>query len=268
MELITPQSQNITHNTLQKRGVDTLWNSRTSGNDVLKIEYDFFTGPYNANKSSYAFAWSINNDDSLNRNATNSIVSIGYQPNIETFHPSANLASGSFYYISTQQFSKFTDNTWVRLVVYIDYPNQKIYFRLPSVGELLVHDAPNVIPPVNSLLFIASTIGLTPSFLSFYKFDNLVVSAVNTVPLSTQSFISSKFNVFPNPVNDVVTITNNENINIEQVEVFDVSGKAIQSQAFNNDNEVQLNIKDLASGTYMLHIKTAESTVVKKVIKK
>ena len=151
--------------------------------------------------------------------------------------------------------------------MYIDYPNQKIYFSLPSVGELLVHDAPNVIPPVNSLLFIASTIGLTPSFLSFYKFDNLVVSAVNTVPLSTQNFISSKFNVFPNPVNDVVTITNNENINIEQVEVFDIIGKTVKIQKGNNEKENTLNLEDLSSGTYLLHIKTDQGIAIKKVVK-
>src|SRR5690554_560650 len=53
MELITPQSQYIDHNELQKRGIDVLWNTRISGNDILKIEYDFFTGPY-ANGGVYA----------------------------------------------------------------------------------------------------------------------------------------------------------------------------------------------------------------------
>src|SRR5690606_37210560 len=31
-------------NYLQKRGIDILWNNRTAGNDILKIEYDFFPG--------------------------------------------------------------------------------------------------------------------------------------------------------------------------------------------------------------------------------
>lgn len=266
MELITPQSQNITNNALQKRGVDDLWNNRTPGNDVLKIEYDFFTGPYNVDKRSiYALYMSINNDDPLN--PTNNIIHIGYAPNTGVLNITANAVAGSFYYISTQQLSAFTDNTWVRLIVYIDYPNQKIYFSLPSIGVLMVHDAPNVIPPVNSLLFIAGTNGLTPSFLSFYKFDNFVVSAVNTVPLSTQSFISSKFNVFPNPVNDVVTITNNENINIEQVEVFDITGKTVKVQKGNNEKENTLNLEDLSSGTYLLHVKTEQGIAINKLIK-
>src|SRR5690554_551560 len=28
----------------EKRGLETFWNNRTTGNEVLKIEYDFFTG--------------------------------------------------------------------------------------------------------------------------------------------------------------------------------------------------------------------------------
>src|SRR5690606_10049812 len=233
--------------------------------DILKIEYDFFTGPY-ANGGVYALYMSINSDNSLYRNATNSIAEIGYQPNIRWIGISANLVA-SFYYISMQQRSSFTDNTWVRLVMYFDYPNQKMYFSLPSIGVLMVHDAPNVIPPVKSLLFIAATGGLTPSFLSFYKFDNIIISAVNTVPLSTQNFISSKFNVFPNPASNVVTITNNENIGIEELTVYDISGKTVELQKGKTENEIQLNLSGLSSGTYLLHVKTDKGIAIKKLIK-
>src|SRR5690606_34033170 len=108
----------------------------------------------------------------------------------------------------------------------------------------------------------------TASVQAVHKFDNFVISAVDTVPLSTQDFISSKFNVFPNPMNDVVTITNNENINIEQIQVFDISGKNVKIHSYTNTNKVQLNLENLASGTYLLHINTNKGVAVKKIVKK
>src|SRR5690554_1162499 len=103
------------------------------------------------------------------------------------------------------------------------------------------------------------------------KLDNIKLSALQTLPshlVSIRDFVSSKFNVFPNPVTDVVTITNSENIGVEQIEVFDISGKTVKSLHFNNENEVQLHLGDFASGTYLLHIQTNEGMAVKKVVKK
>lgn len=108
----------------------------------------------------------------------------------------------------------------------------------------------------------------TASVQAVHKFDNFVILAVDTVPLSTQDFISSKFNVFPNPMNDVVTITNNENINIDQIQVFDISGKSVKTHSYTNTNKVQLNLEKLASGTYLLHINTNKGVAVKKIVKK
>jgi len=270
MELIAPQSQNMNQNKIQKRGVADLWNTRISGNDILKIEYDFFTGSYDITASSYTYYFSINSDDNFTGyGPTNSnyIASIVYSLNAGHIFPAGSLVQ-KFYYISSQQIPVL-NNTWVKIAMYFDYPNQKIYFALPSLGVLMAYDSPNNIPLVNSLVFIAGATGLSPSFLSSCKYDNFVISAVNSVPLSVKNnFISSKFNVFPNPANDIVTITNSENIGIEQIEVFDMSGKAIQSQLFNNENEVQLTIEDLAPGIYMLYIKAKEGTAVKKITKK
>jgi len=66
----------------------------------------------------------------------------------------------------------------------------------------------------------------------------------------------------------VVTITNNENIVLEQVAIYDINGKTTKTQTFNKENEVQLNIGNLAASIYMVHLKTAEGTAVKKLVKK
>ncbi|HLV51435.1 MAG TPA: T9SS type A sorting domain-containing protein, partial [Flavobacterium sp.] len=86
--------------------------------------------------------------------------------------------------------------------------------------------------------------------------------------LGVDDFISSKFNVFPNPLTDMLTISNAENRVIEELTVYDTNGKIVKSQKGKTANETQLNIEDLASGVYMLHIKTEEGVAVKKIVKK
>jgi len=112
-----------------------------------------------------------------------------------------------------------------------------------------------------------------PSTYIRNRYDNIKITALKSVPpeviaLSVDAILSEKFNVFPNPATNVVTITNSDNIGVEQIEIFDSSGKKVQSQNFSKENEVQLNLGDFASGTYLLHIKTNEGTAIEKVIKK
>ena len=103
------------------------------------------------------------------------------------------------------------------------------------------------------------------------RVDNINFAAQNTVPtenLAVNEQLAQKFSLFPNPATNVVNITNAENMQVNQVIVYDIAGKEIKNQTFTNENQVQLNVENLASGTYMLHIQTNEGTAVKKLIKK
>ena len=103
------------------------------------------------------------------------------------------------------------------------------------------------------------------------RIDDINISAQNTVPvvnLSINEFLSEKFSLYPNPASNSVTITNSENRQVNQIAVYDVSGKLISIQPYATQQEVRLNVENLASGTYMLHIQTASGTAVKKLVKK
>ena len=54
---------------------------------------------------------------------------------------------------------------------------------------------------------------------------------------------------------------------VHKVEMYDLSGKLITTQNFNNEAEIQLNVETLTSGTYLLHIQTNEGIAVKKLVK-
>ncbi|HLW42194.1 MAG TPA: T9SS type A sorting domain-containing protein [Flavobacterium sp.] len=246
-------------NIVEQKGLEQLWDNRIAGNDVLKIEYDFFTGNVVFPSNSTSF-WSV-----LNFVDTTISLRTYYYSYSDLIQVTCNFCNPPPHSLShILQPTTVPTNTWLKFELYLDYVNEISYFTVPTLGISGVSGWFSL----SKLSGIRLTVETIASTQSVHKFDNFVISAVNTVPLSTQEFISSKFSVFPNPANDIVTITNSENIGIEQIKVFDMSGKTIKSQLFNNENEVQLTIEDLAPGIYMLYIKAKEGTAVKKITKK
>src|SRR5690554_944329 len=265
-------------------GIESLWHERDTGNDILKFEYDLYTG-------------------NLGTDVTTSVVNLGKAKNNGFNFPNNNDLTnmmGSRYnnlpssstivrelsiakYFSGAEYvrhGQVSDNTWVTIIMYIDYATGYLYLEVPSMNKTVRSANPvplipdtqgRVLEPIDHILIhlvTDPTAGNGSRNPYFCKYDNLKMSAVNTLPLSLKKLAAATFSIFLNPVKDVVTITNIENIGVEQIEIFDISGKKVQSQNFNNENEAQLNLGDFASGTYLLHIKTNAGTAVEKVVKK
>lgn len=246
-------------NLIALKNLGLLWNNRTAGNNVLKIEYDFFTGNTVFSSNSVSF-W---NQLGFVGGTVPLIIYYANAPNL--IRVSCSTCTPPPHGVrDILQNTAVPRNTWLKFELYLDYANQISYFTIPSLG---VSGTSGWFSSSNfsETRLIVETIA---SVQAVHKFDNLIISAVDTVPLSTQDFISSKFNVFPNPMNDVVTVTNNESINIEQIQVYDISGKSVKTHSFSNVNQVQLNVENLASGSYLLQIKTDKGIAVKKIVKK
>ena len=81
--------------------------------------------------------------------------------------------------------------------------------------------------------------------------------------LSVDDVLASKFNVYPNPAKDFLTI-DSRNINISSVNVFNVLGTKVLERKELNDNK--LNISSLSNGVYFLSISADDATVTKKFI--
>ncbi len=243
-------------NYIQKRNLDVLWNNRTSGNEIMKIEYDFYTGN-NINTTNSQHNFCIRSDNNFDYISSSlGIFSYLQQQevvNFGAFSNCKNITNGSTY---------LPENTWTRLIYYLDFKNQQIYFNVPSLNLIVKCNLASS-SVAKSFFFL-----LRGSNISQYKFDNIVISAVNIVPLSTQDFISEKFNLYPNPAKNLVNITNTENIAIEKITVYDVNGKLIDTKILGKESNVTLDVSNYAAGTYLLHIETNEGIAVKKVVKK
>lgn len=240
--------------------------NRLPRNDVFMFEIDYYTGLMQPPGS------------------------VGSESQIEIFSRSS---TGS-YRLAYSYFDKSTGsinnngklpfNTWIKFIFYIDYPNRKDYLHIPYLNKVYVNDrlnyltSPNLIQdfPISGIQLSAGYLDSSSSNpLSTYirnRYDNIKITALNAVPpgviaLSVDDILSEKFNLYPNPATNVVNITNSENHLVNQVVVYDVAGKQLSTQTFNNKSEIQLNIENLASGSYFLHIKTNQGTAVKKLIK-
>ena len=254
-----------------KRNLHTFMANRSAGNDVIMFEMDFYTGPKHA----------VNGGG----DAGLRIYSVGDPTSLT--NPPEYLLNGTFD--KTKGFSDIDPNqnphfnTWIKYVFYFDYPNKKAYIHFPFFNVVTSYDfleyvtSANLIQeyPISSIvLYVNVSNGANdPQFYTRNRYDNLKITAINAVPpniiaLSTSEQLSTKFNLYPNPANSVVNITNAENMVVEQVTIYDIAGKQLSTQNFNNEAEIQLNVENLASGTYMLHLQTKQGTAVKKLVKK
>lgn len=256
------------------------WQQRQSGNNILKVSFDLYTG--DAGDNIGGAHSNIIRVDIMNKD---NIYIIGYlyiasnnQHCIMVSYPSSrnnpNIPPIAYPYLMPNNL-KLPIDQWVTLEFYVDYVNSKLYFAIPSMGYIITRDS-----------FIQLDLGYegyddSPNILKishggghftkeyFPKIDNINISAQNTTPtLSIRDYISNKYTIFPNPATDIVTISNDENIGIKQIKLLDISGKIIEEAFFNNDSEVQINVNDLANGIYLLQINTQNGVFIEKLIKK
>lgn len=174
-------------------------------------------------------------------------------------------------------------NTWFTIKMYIDFNTKKAYYALPYAtvvadflrfengSNLIEKYKPTGLGCLFSSTFISTQTPLPQIEEAYVKIDNIKITALYSVPpevLGTDNFLAQKFNIYPNPATHVVNITNSENILVNKVTIYDIAGKQLNTQNFNNETDLQLNVAHLASGTYMLHLQTNEGTAVKKIVKK
>lgn len=90
----------------------------------------------------------------------------------------------------------------------------------------------------------------------------LIKDVLNTTDISFESF-----EMYPNPVKDIVIIKTKETI--ESIHIFDISGKLIQKHSFTGiQNTIEIATSKLAQGTYFVKIETESGAIlVKKIVK-
>ncbi|RZJ66982.1 MAG: T9SS type A sorting domain-containing protein [Flavobacterium sp.] len=79
--------------------------------------------------------------------------------------------------------------------------------------------------------------------------------------------LASQISVYPNPAKDLVTVSNNNNILVDGIQIIDVNGRTVKSVKFEGVTSAEVNISDISAGIYMMTITSDKGSVTKKIIK-
>jgi len=262
---------------LYRNDLKTYWQQRTPGNNVLKLAFDVFYTGYDDKAATIIHLFS-NEGRLVNYGLTKENLyiarSIGTRLN-------SNVNAMGLALLLNGKPLQLPLNVWTTLEIYIDYNTSKIYFSIPSINYTVVENAgynfdlsgvEHDDSPVQLMFFHAKGADMMPTVNSSApRFDNINISAQNKVPVVTvglNEHLSSQFDLYPNPATNFVNIINSENMLVQQITIYDIAGKQLNTQTFNNQAEIQLNVENLSNGSYMLHIQTNKGMAVKKLVKK
>jgi len=89
---------------------------------------------------------------------------------------------------------------------------------------------------------------------------------INENTLSIDNSLVSSIAVYPNPVQNFITISNVSDALINRIEITDLNGRLVKSEFSPSDSKI--NVTDLQTGMYLMKIISDKGFVVKKIIKK
>jgi hypothetical protein len=72
--------------------------------------------------------------------------------------------------------------------------------------------------------------------------------------------------IYPNPTGGQLIIDNGE-LTIENVEILDLMGKSVYSSTRPLVHSSTIDISDLPTGTYFIHIQTENEVITRKIVK-
>lgn len=238
-------------------GILKKYDTRDPGNDVLKLEYEFYSKNFTGDlaemfesrigfsSGDYYFKCEINaNDSTIDSSITNS-----------------------------GNYKKAYNHTWIKVEAYFEYievtDTWNVYTYIPTLQYLDFQKRTSI---SNQDIYIGFAVYNAKQSYSgtLIKYDNIKLSAVPSLPVfaNVNEWLSLKFNVYPNPADNIISITNTENVIVNQVRVYDIAGKQLSTQNFNREEQIQLNVENLSRGTYIMHLETNQGVAVKRFIKK
>lgn len=254
-----------------KDGLDVAWAARTAGNNIIQLEFDFFTGPQSS---------------SLTQNGVNIYGADGTSTRILAgfvYVPSTRELTGIAYLNNNGTPGTFliglgpdanTDiildnNTWYRLGVAYNTTNSQITWSGPGFDNvgIATQFLTGPFPPIE-VDFVSVTPN-TNTAAATLTFDNYEVVATDVVALlsSENNFATSNFSIYPNPTSDVINV-NAGNLLINAVQISDLNGRIVKNIGTESISNIQIDVQDLNSGIYLMSVFTNEGVGTSKIVKK
>ena len=131
-------------------------------------------------------------------------------------------------------------------------------------ADLIGQDIPTGVVSITGVNFATSKIGNTNPDYRYY----IVPRSYNDLGTGIYNYMAeNEVSVSPNPAVDMMRVTvKNDNFQVRNLYVVDINGRVISSMKV-NDNDMMLNVSNLASGCYFLRLTDGKSNVTAKFIK-
>lgn len=253
------------------RDIVTPWSNRTVGNDIIQVEYDFYTGAQSTSITQngvYLFG----------TEGTSLRILAGF-----LFFPDTRELQGIAYLNNNGTFGNFliglgpdanTDiilnsNTWYRIGLAYNTTNGEITWNGPGFDNvgIAAQFLSGPFPP-SEVDFVSVTPTANTAAATII-YDNLEVVATDAVELLSieDDFAAANFSIFPNPASDLINV-NAGDLLINTIELTDMNGRVVKRLNADNSSSLQINIQDLKTGLYMLSVFTNEGVGTSKIVKR
>jgi len=92
----------------------------------------------------------------------------------------------------------------------------------------------------------------------YFDFNEPIIT--NTVvtgfqnPLSVSNEVEFETRLFPNPASQSITLTWAQDVEVDRIEIYDLSGRLIQSQSVSTGKSYTIELDDLTDGMYLINV--------------
>lgn len=109
------------------------------------------------------------------------------------------------------------------------------------------------------------TAGQTTRMLAWY---NTIKNQLSTTALANDTFLENQFTIYPNPNKGSFTIEFKEFTNSYSVEIFDITGKTIFENNYEQSSNLSqlINLDNTTKGVYFINVKSDKGLVTKKLV--
>jgi hypothetical protein len=202
-----------------------------------------------------------------------------YNPSEELIYTSPADLPGGLFFIYQNDCSNYFECLPITDFegVYIEEENQvKLSWKAPESSDLTGFDIFRNDSLINHLtpsttFYSDNTAELengdyTYCVIPVYPYECDLEDECREIPISVGiKNYETHITIYPNPAKDELIITNYE-LEITNVELFDVLGKCHTSRVTRHENEAKVDISNLYSGIYFVKIYTKQGSVTKKVV--
>lgn len=265
LQVITGNTATATASrTVFKNGLDTAWDARTPGNNIIKGVADIYTGTSTgAHTSGVAIFGEDGAGDSVG------IVGMRYNSSTKTLNGLAYLTNGvtsGFYNITGLTTTTFPANTWINVGYSYNTTTGQITYVINGGNPLVLNvtgfSTPAGLIPNEFDVYSTPATGNTAS--TTFGIDNYQVIASSNTVLATEEIVAKndRISIYPNPTTDFVNIKSSKKV--KNIEVFDISGRKMSAE-LNGD---KVDVRNLQSGSYLINVETEGRNYTEKFIKK